>query len=811
MRTDIRKAAVIGSGVMGAQIAGHLAGCGIEVLLLDVVPNELTPEEKEKGETLQSLNVRNRLAENGKRRLYVKNPSPQNPPAIFAKNVLERIKTGNITDDIASLKEYDWIIEGVTENLAIKRQVMKTIEENRKPGTIVSTNTSGISINQIVSERSEEFKQHFLGTHFFNPPRYIKLLEVIPAKETKPEIIEQMKAFAERRLGKRVVIAKDTPNFIANRIGTYGMMETLFAMEKYGLTIAEVDAVTGPIMGRPKSATFRTMDLVGVDTIAHVLENLAQSVIEEKEKKIFVVPDFMKKMLDHGLLGHKSGKGFYKKVRDENGKKQYFMLDLTTMEYIPQKKPNSVLYESLKAEKSPKKRMDMLFQSDDPLARFLWTTLKKTLLYAAEKIPEITEHIQDVDRAMKWGLMWERGPFEAWDLLGVRRSVERMKEEGEKIPDWIESMLDSGTEHFYEEKGGTTYCFHIFNEKKEPLLPGREEISLEQVKKNGGIIRENKGATLLDIGEDVALLEFHSPNNAIGEDILYMIQYIVEELPSRYKGLVIGNEGKNFCVGANLAMILTESQMEEWEEVEFAVSSFQRAMQALKYDLPIPVVAAPHQMTLGGGAEICLAADRVQAAAESYVGLVEVGVGLLPGGGGNKELLIRHMEKKPPETEIGPVDIMPFVSRTFEVIAQAKVATSAFEAKTLGFLRDGDGISINRDFQFYDARTAALSLYERGYAPPVSEQIEVAGREGYAALQLAIYTLLEGGYISEHDAKIARKVAYVVCGGDVAKGTKVSEQYLLDLEREAFLSLCGEPKSQERMEAILTTGKPLRN
>jgi 3-hydroxyacyl-CoA dehydrogenase len=796
----IKQAAVIGAGVMGAAIAGHLANVGIRTTLLDIVPRELSDKEKAKGLTLEDRAVRNRLAQAGKDRLQKEKPSP-----LYHKRVADLITVGNLEDDLDRLKEADWIIEAVVENLQIKQSLFSQIEKVWTPGTVVSSNTSGISIEKMVSGCSEEFRSHFLGTHFFNPPRYMKLLEIIPTSDTKPEIVDEMKAFAESVLGKGVVSAKDTPNFIANRIGVYGLLITLQKMMEEGLGPDEVDAVTGRAMGRPKSATFRTLDLVGLDTFVHVADNVRENVSDPEEQKAFEVPEVLRKMVENGWLGTKSGQGFFKKVKGEKGK-EIHALDLQTMEYRPRKKLKAPSLEMAKRAKSLPEQLKALVYAKDPAGELAWYITKKVLLYSAARIPEIADDIVSVDRAMKWGFNWELGPFEIWDAIGVEKSVARMREEGETIPLLVEELLASGAKSFYEKSPTEVKAFQIggrFSEVEEH----EKVISLAQLKEQGKVIHSNRGASLIDIGDDVACLEFHSPKNAIAGDIIQMINTAVKEVSANYRGLVIGNQGGNFCVGANLMLILMEAQDQNWPELDLMVRQFQKTMGSLRY-MDKPVVAAPFAMTLGGGVEISLPCDRIQAAAETYMGLVEPGVGLIPGGGGNKEMLIRWTEGIDPKDIIA---LQSVVNKIFEIIGTAKVATSAMEAKDYKFIREYDGITINQDHLIYDAKQVVLALEKAGYRPPLPKKIPVVGETGYNTLRLGAYGLLQSGYISEHDYKIATKLAYVLAGGTLPEGTLVDEQYLLDIEREAFLSLAGEPKSQQRMQYMLAKNKPLRN
>ena len=794
MARKIQKAAVLGSGVMGSGIAAHLANIGIPALLLDIVPRELTDEEKAKGLTLEDKAVRNRMSEGALKKLLKQKPAP-----LTSKKNLDLIKAGNFEDDMDKLSECDWIIEVVVENLDIKKKVFENVEKHRKQGSIISSNTSGISIEAMSEGRSEDFQKHFLGTHFFNPPRYLKLLEVIPTKKTDPEVLSFIKTFGEDVLGKGVVFAKDTPNFIANRIGTYGLLVTLQEMLKSGVSVGEVDSITGPAIGRPKSATFRTLDVVGLDTFAHVAKNVYDQV-EGEEKKVFEIPEFMQKMLENGWYGSKSGQGFYLKQG-----KEILELDTETLEYGPRKKLKTASTELSKQEKGLSNKMKALVYAEDKAGTFLWNILSPVLVYSAELLGTIADDIVSIDQAMKWGFGWQLGPFETWDSIGLEKSVSKMKEEGREIPSWITEMLEAGHTTFYKEENGEQYFYH--NGEYKQIERNPKVIDLKILKKQGKVIKKNSGASLIDIGDGIALLEFHSPNNSIGLDIVQMINFSIEEVEKNYKGLVIGNQGKNFCVGANLAMILMEAQDDNIFEIDMVVRHFQQAMMNIKYSKK-PVVSAPFGMTLGGGSEVCLPTAHIQASMETYMGLVEAGVGLIPGGGGNKELYIRHLDMMPEGIDF---DLQKVANKVFETIAMAKVSTSGDEARDNNFLSNSDGVSANGDHLLYDAKQAALALSESGYTPPVRKKVPVVGETGYAALILGAQAMLHSGYISEHDLTIAKKLAYVIAGGKLPFGTEVDEQYLLDLEREAFLSLVAQPKSQQRMQHMLVKGKPLRN
>ena len=790
----IKKAAVLGSGVMGSGIAAHLANIGIPTLLLDILPRELTKEEEAKGLTIADKPVRNRISAQSIQKLLKQKPAP-----LTSKKNIALIEAGNLEDDLVRLKDVDWIIEVVVENLNVKKQVFEKVDQYRKPGSIVSSNTSGISVEAMVEGRSDDFKKHFLGTHFFNPPRYLKLLEVIPTQYTSPEVLSFMKTFGEDVLGKGVVIAKDTPNFIANRIGTYGLLVTVREMLKAGLSVGEVDSITGPLIGRAKSATFRTLDVVGLDTFYHVAGNVYEQV-EGKEKEVFEIPAFLKTMVEKGWLGSKSGQGFFLKKG-----KEILELDPHTLEYGPRKKLSTPAVELAKQEKGIANKLKALVYADDKAGQFLWNTFTESFVYSAQLLGTIADDIVAIDRAMKWGFGWEMGPFETWDSIGVEKSIQKLKEAGVAVPAWVTDMLEKGHTSFYLEENGERFYYH--NGQYRLFEANPKAIDLKKVKQQRGVIKKNSGASLIDIGDGVALLEFHSPNNAIGPDIVQMINYAVDEVEKNYKGLVIGNQGKNFCVGANLAMMLMEVQDDNIYELDLIVRHLHSALLKVKYSSK-PVVAAPFGMTLGGGAEVCLPAAHIQASSETYMGLVEVGVGLLPGGGGNKELYMKHLENLPNGV---PFDLQNVANKVFETIATAKVSTSAAEARENNFLSSSDGISFNSDHLIYDAKQAVLALHEKGYKPRVRRKVPVVGETGYATLLLGAEAMRLSGYISEHDLKIAKKIAYVIAGGRVPFGTEVDEQYLLDLEREAFLSLIAEPKSQQRMQHMLVKGKPLRN
>ncbi|SDK06972.1 3-hydroxyacyl-CoA dehydrogenase/enoyl-CoA hydratase family protein [Sediminibacillus albus] len=799
MNRKIKRAAVLGSGVMGSGIAAHLANVGIQTLMLDIVPRELTEAEKAKGLTLEHRNVRNKIAESSKKALLKQKPSP-----LTSKQNLSLIETGNMTDDMERLKEVDWVIEVVVENLEIKKKVYHEVDKYRKAGSIISSNTSGISIEKMAEDCSDDFKRHFLGTHFFNPPRYLKLLEVIPTKWTDGDVLHYMKQFGENILGKGVVEAKDTPNFIANRIGTYGLLVTAREMIEKRLSIGEVDSITGPMIGRPKSATFRTLDVVGLDTFIHVAKNVYDQV-EGEEKEIFEIPSFIRKMYEKGWLGQKSKQGFYLKKKQAD-RSAIYELNTETLEYQERKKLKTKATEAAKQEKGPGRKMKaLIYAKGDPAGDLIWSITKPVLLYSARLLGEIADDIPSIDDAMKWGFGWEMGPFEMWDAIGFRETAERMKAEGETLPAWIESMLENGNQTFYKQEDGKLFFYHAGKYQEKKI--NQKQINIKRLKDVQGVIKKNTGASLIDLGDGVAGLEFHSKSNAIGPDIVQMINFSLEEVEKNYEGLVIGNQGKNFCVGANLAMMLMEAQDHNFFEIEMVVKQFQNAMMNIKYSEK-PVVAAPFGMALGGGAEVCLPATAIQAAQETYIGLVEFGVGLIPGGGGNKELYIKQIRDLPQGVDF---DLQKAANSVFETIATAKVSTSGEEGRQNGFLNHRDGISVNADHLLHDAKQKVLGLSKAGYHAPKREKVPVVGEAGYAAMLLGAKNLAFGGYASKHDLKIADKLAFVLAGGRLKSGTAVDEQYLLDLEREAFLSLIGERKTQERMQHMLMKGKPLRN
>jgi len=801
MEYKIEKVAVMGAGVMGSTIAAHLVNVGIPCYLMDIVPKELTKQEKAKGLTLESPQVRNRFATSG-----VEKALKSRPATFYANQDAELITVGNFEDNMEWVRDVDWIIEVIIEDLAIKRDFFNRLEAYRSPHTIVSTNTSGISVAAMSQDMPSEFKEHFLGTHFFNPPRYMRLLEIIPLETTHPDVVETMTVFGENVLGKGIVFAKDTPNFIANRIFAYDIAVTMRTMIEEGYGIGEVDSITGTAMGRPKTASFRLADMVGLDVMLHVGRNLKDSLTEEEEKGLLELPDFIKKMVENNWLGLKADQGFYKKVTSD-GKDEFLVLDYKTLQYRPRQKISIPSLDIAKNTDDVRQRIRSLVSARDRAGDFAWKVLKKTLLYCAARIPEISDEVTHVDNAMKWGLNWDLGPFETWDAIGVRESVKRMEKEGEAIPPLVQSLLDKGLESFYRREKGERSFFDLGTSDYKAIEEKPQIILLSSLKERNMTIRSNPGASLIDMGDGAACLEFHSKMNAIGQDTGQMMMEALKEVEKNYEGLVIGNHGANFSVGANLMMILFEIQDDNWDVVEMLVRDFQNVNMAVKYAQK-PVVAAPAGMALGGGCEISMACAKIRAAAETYIGLVEVGVGLIPAGGGCKEMLIRSMEAIPEGVDADP---FPFVRQAAENIATAKVATSAREAQKLGYMRPTDLITINRDHLLCDAKQTVLALAREGYTPPRPKKIKVLGERGLALIKMFAFYMREGHYISEYDGHVAGKVGYVLCGGNVLPKTEVTEQYLLDLEREAFLSLCGEPKTQQRIQYMLAKGRPLRN
>ncbi len=799
---SIRRAAVLGAGVMGAQIAAHLANAGISSYLLDIVPDQLNEEEKKKGLTLDNPVVRNRFSAGGLKRALELKPAP-----LFTKQMAGRITVGNFEDDLKKVTEVDWIIEVVVESLGPKRELMKRVDAVRRPGTLVSSNTSGIPIAEIAAGLSEDFRKHFLGTHFFNPPRYLYLLELIPTADTLPEVVSFMRSFAEDVLGKGTVLCKDTPNFIANRVGVAAMNYIIHKMVERDYTIEEVDTITGPASGRPKSATFRTGDIVGLDTMIHVSENLYAAASDDEMRDYFKMPQFVIDMQTMNWLGEKTKVGFYKRVKNEKGESEILTLDYRKMEHRQRQKVSFASIDLGKNIEDVRDRVKNLAYAKDRAGEFFWDVTAAILIYSVNRIPEISDDIASIDNAMKWGFGWELGPFETWDAIGLEKSVERMKVEGRQIPQKVLDMIASGAGSFYKSEGGVRLLFDFATRSYKPVAISRKIVNLKEEKKSGRVIKSNSSASLVDMGDSIACLEFHSKANVIGEDVLQLADFSLNKLDDGYDGLVIANQGKYFSAGANLMLILMLAQEGDFDELNHAVRMFQSVNMRIKY-APKPVVVAPFNMTLGGGTEMVLHASRVRAAAETYIGLVEAGVGVIPAGGGTKEMLARSLSRAP---KVPDADLMPFVQEVLETLGTAKVATSAAEAIDLGYLKRSDAISMNEKFLLHDAKATALSLVNEGYKPPAKEKIIALGQPVLSALTLGLYLWKEAKRITDFEFHIGKKLAYVLTGGDYTSDQEVDEQYILDLEREAFLSLCGERKTQERMQYMLKNNKALRN
>jgi 3-hydroxyacyl-CoA dehydrogenase len=802
MFPKIRRVAVLGAGVMGSGIAAHLANAGIPCLMLDIVPPQFTEEDKKKGLTGKSPAFRNRFAAKG-----LEGIKKSRPALLYSSKDLGLISIGNFEDDLAKAAECDWIVEVVTENLEIKRALYDKIEKLWKPGTVVTSNTSGIAISQMMEGRGKEFRRHFLVTHFFNPVRYMRLLELVAGEETAPEILRGMAEFGERRLGKGIVYGKDTPNFIGNRIGVFAMMYAMHAMVADSLSIEEVDKILGPAMGRPKSAAYGTADLVGLDTLLHVSDNVYKNLPDDPAREVFLPPPFVKEMVQRGWIGRKAKSGFFK-MEGKGDAKKMFVLDYRTMDYRPTSKVVFPSLDAAKGEEDVAERIRKVIAGDDKAAAYAWRVLSETLLYTAKRIPEISDDIANIDNAIKWGFNWTLGPFETWDAIGLPESVGRMRKEGKAIPENVGKMLAAGNASFYRSREGVREFYDFASGTYRPLPVSPDVIFLPALAERNKVVRRNPGAALYDIGDGVLCLEFHTKMNTIDGDIISMMKEGVDLAEKEFAGLVIANHAENFCVGANLMLVFMAAQNKDFEGIEKMVRELQNACMRLRCS-ERPVVAAPAGMALGGGAEICMGADRIRAAAETYMGLVEVGVGLLPAGGGTKEMVIRHLEGIPDGVAADP---LPFLRKAFETIGMAKVATSAKEAREFGFLRPWDKITIQRDFLIQDAKSTVLAMNREGYETPRPRtDIPLPGRSEFSSFAYGLYAMRIAGHISEYDERIGRKIAFVLTGGNVPAGTKLSEQDLLDLEREAFLSLCGEEKTQARIQYMLMKGKPLRN
>jgi 3-hydroxyacyl-CoA dehydrogenase len=793
---EIRKVAVLGAGTMGARLAAHLANARIPSLLLDIVPPDAAADRSNR-------KARNRLAQAG-----LDAALKSRPAAFFTPELARLITVGNFEDDLSGVKDCDWIIEAVSEDRAIKRALLERIQPLRAAEAIVSSNTSGISIASIAEGFDEGFRRHWLGTHFFNPPRYMKLLEVIPAADTLPEVVEAVSRFGDAVLGKGIVIAKDTPNFIANRIGTFTTLNLLGIMQREGYSIEEMDALTGPALGLPKSATFRTLDIVGLDVLVHVVRNLAESLPDDERREVFQLPDFVARMMERKLLGDKTGQGFYKKLKGGEAK-EILTLDLQTLEYRPRQTAKFPSLEMARNIEDTRQRVAQLFQAPDRAGSFYRRLLGDTFHYAASRIPEIADDIVRVDHAMQWGFNWECGVFELFDAVGAERVAGEWEKEQRALPPLVEKLLASGKKSFYAESAGTRSYFDLASGAHREIADRPGVTVLAALKTRGKELRKNAGASLLDLGDGVACVEFHSKMNALGEDAVQMLHAGLKALDEGFDALVVGNQGGNFSAGANLLLLLMAIQEGEWEEVHRAVRAFQNLNMALKY-APKPVVAAPFGLTLGGGVEVSLHCARVRAAAETYMGLVEAGVGLIPAGGGTKEMLLRAMDAVPADPDADPG---AYLKEVFFNIGTAKVSASGEEARKLGYLAAGDSISMNRDRQLADAKQLALDLVRLGYQPGKPRQdIPVLGRPAFAKMQLGLHLMRRGGYISDYDAVVATHLGRVLSGGgEFTSPQRVSEQYLLDLEREGFVSLCGEKRTVERIQHMLKKGKALRN
>jgi 3-hydroxyacyl-CoA dehydrogenase len=812
MPYGINYVTVIGAGTMGAAIAGHLANAGVPSTLLDVVPTELTADEQKAGLQLTDRKVRNRIVQAGYDRMVKSNPSN-----LFTKSAARLVAVGNLEDDFdAAIKKSDWIIEVIVERPGPKQALMERIEKVAQPTAIISSNTSGIPIHIIAEGRSADFKRRFMGTHFFNPPRYLHLLEIIPTPDSDPAVVKRMKDFAENVLGKGVVICKDTPNFIANRMISFIQSDIMEYAIENGYSVEGVDALTGPLLGRPKTGTFRLNDIVGIDVMAMVGENLYGLIPEDEDREILrgeYGSAVMQALVDAKMLGNKSGQGFYKTVVGDKGKKSFWGLDLQTaaedgkLEYVePKKQRWSSVGDSRNLELPA--RLNALVDADDEAGELIWHTLSRTMAYASKRVPEIADSIVDIDNAMKWGFAWEMGPFETWDALGVKKVVARLEGEGATVAPWVKEMLSSGKSSFYTYAGSKKMAYSPLCKDYEAIDRGPLVMSMADVRRTRNKAAGNEMASLWDIGDGVLLLEWHTKVNAIDGPMVEIMQTAIERLHGNASGLVIANDGKNFSVGANLFAVLLAVQSNMWDELDMMIKMGQDTFMGLR-TAPKPVVAAPHQMALGGGCEICLAADRIIADAETYMGLVEVGVGVIPGWGGCKEMVRRCISPHMNATNVNPT---PYLRQAFETIGFAKVSTSGEEARELGFLTANDRVVLNSEHRIAEARQTVLALNEGGYRPPVvTNNLWASGRDVVAAVNIEVYGMQQGGYISEHDALIARKLGYILAGGDLSSGQWMDEQYFLDLEREAFLSLVGEKKTQARIQYTLENNKPLRN
>lgn len=802
MKRTIKKVAVLGSGVMGSRIACHFAGAGLQVLLLDIAPKELNAEEQARGLSIDDTAVKNRIVNDALAAALKSNPSP-----VYTKNVSKSIVTGNFTDDMKDIVGCDWIIEVVVERLDIKKIVFDEVEKHRKPGTLVTSNTSGIPIKLMAQGRSDDFKKHFCGTHFFNPPRYLRLLEIIPTADTDKEVVDFLMHYGDLYLGKTTVLAKDTPAFIANRIGVFSIMSIFNLISKIGLTIDETEVLTGPIIGRPKSATFRTADVVGIDTLVKVATGIVENCKNDEAINTFIIPEWLKKITENNWLGDKTGQGFFKKTTSKlaNGEKEILVLNIKTLEYEPRQKPKFAGVEAAKPIEDVRKRIKMLLAAQDKAGEFYRHFHYSLFSYISHRIPEISDELYRIDDALLAGFGWETGAFETWDLLGITKTVDAMKAVGYQPARWVDEMISANFQCFYKIEKGRRYYYDIATKSYKPV-PGEEAFIILN-NYSDKIIWKNSACKIYDIGEDVAGLEWKTKMNSIGGEVLEGINKAITLAEEKFKGLVIANDGPNFSAGANVAMIFMLAIEQEYDELELAIRMFQNTMMRVRYS-SVPVVVAPHGLTLGGGCELSLHADKVCAAAETYIGLVELGVGLIPGGGGTKEFVLRaadEMHEDEPETNS--------LKNRFFNIATAKVAGSAHEGFETGILRkDKDEVVTSQARRIVEAKKGVLNIYNRGYIMPRQRKdVKVLGRSALGALYAGINGMWRANYATDHDAFVARKLAYVMCGGDLSEATVVTEQYLLNLEREAFLSLCGERKTLERIQSVLKSGKPLKN
>ncbi|MEO6187528.1 MAG: 3-hydroxyacyl-CoA dehydrogenase/enoyl-CoA hydratase family protein, partial [Ginsengibacter sp.] len=799
-KRKINKVAVLGSGVMGSRIACHFAGTGVQVLLLDIPPKELSAAEAKKGLTLDKAVVKNRIVNEALAAAIKSNPSP-----VFTKDVIKNITTGNFEDDMKEIANCDWTIEVVVERLDIKKLVFDEVEKYRKPGTLITSNTSGIPIHLMTEGRSEDFKKHFCGTHFFNPPRYLRLLEIIPTPFTDSGVVDFLMNYGDLFLGKTTVLCKDTPAFIANRVGVFSIMSIFHIMDKLGLGIDEIEALTGPVIGRPKSATFRTADVVGIDTLIKVAMGVKQNCPDDEAKEIFTIPSWLQKMEENKWLGDKTGQGFFKKTKNEKGATEILTLDLNTFEYGPRRKPKFATLDAVKPIEDLKQKLKVLVEGEDKAGEFYRAFHYSLFSYISNRIPEISDEIYRIDDAMKAGFGWEIGAFESWDVLGVKGTTEAMKAAGYDVAKWVDDFIAAGKTQFYKVENGKRLYYDVSTGAYKPLPGGESFIILSDLKEK--TIWKNSACNLYDMGDDVAGLQWITKMGSMGSEVLEAVNKSISIAEEKYKGLVIANEGPQFSAGANVGMIFMYAAEQEFDELDMAIRMFQNGMMRVRYS-SIPVVVAPHGLSLGGACEMCLHADKVQAAAESYIGLVEVGVGLIPGGGGTKEFTLRASD----DVHLNEPDTIPLQNR-FLTVGTAKVSTSAFEAFELGILRTGtDAVSMNQSRRIADAKRSVIEIFDGGYTKPIERKnIKVLGQSGLGMLYTGINGMFRANYISEYDVKIAQKLAYVMCGGDLSEATLVSEQYLLNLEREAFLSLCGEKKTLERLQSVLEIGKPVRN